>query len=43
MLFQLLKSVGSWAYKMFFDNKIADNEARLYDNWFKEDIDNESL
>jgi hypothetical protein len=34
MLFQLLKSVKSLAYKIMFDNDMADKEARLY---FKDD------
>jgi hypothetical protein len=36
MLFRLLRSAKSLAYKMLFDNKIADNEARLY---FGDDYD----
>jgi hypothetical protein len=38
-LLALLKSVKKWV----FDNKIADAEARLYSDWFKEDIDDEGL
>ena len=30
MLFQLLKNVKNWAYKIMFDNDMADKEARLY-------------
>jgi hypothetical protein len=30
MLFRLLKSVKRWVFSIFLDNKIADNEARLY-------------
>ena len=33
MLFRLLKSVGNWVYKIFFDNKIADNEMRVMYGW----------
>jgi hypothetical protein len=43
MLLVLLKNVSKWVYNVFFDNKIADNEARLYSDWFKEEIDDESL
>jgi hypothetical protein len=43
MLYQLLKSALKWVYNIFFDNNIADAEARLYENWFKEEVDNESL
>jgi hypothetical protein len=43
MLLVLLKNVSRWVYNIFFDNKIADAEARLYSNWFKEEIDDESL
>jgi hypothetical protein len=43
MLFQLLKSGLKWVYNIFFDNKIADAEARLYSNWFKEEVDDERL
>jgi hypothetical protein len=43
MLLVLLKSVKKWVFSIFLDNKIADNEARLYSNWFKEEIDDESL
>ena len=34
MLLALLKNVKNWV----FDNKIADAEARLYADWFKEEI-----
>ncbi len=37
MLLVLLKSVKKWVYSFIFDNKIADAEARLYSEWFKED------
>lgn len=30
MLFRLLKSAKKWVFSIFLDNKIADNEARLY-------------
>lgn len=43
MLLALLKSVKNWVFSIFLDNKIADAEARLYSNWFKEDIDDEGL
>jgi hypothetical protein len=43
MLFQLLKSALRWVYNIFFDNNIADAEARLYSNWFKEEVDDERL
>jgi hypothetical protein len=43
MLLALLKNVSSWVYSILFDNKIADAEARLYSNWFKEEVDDESL
>ena len=33
MLFQLLKNVKKWAYKMLLDNKIADNEMRVFYGW----------
>jgi len=36
MLFQLLKNVKKWVFSIFLDNKIADNEARLY---FGDDYD----
>ncbi len=36
MLLVLLKSVKSWAYKILFDNKIADNEPMFF---IKEEID----
>lgn len=29
MLFRLLKNASKWVYKVLFDNKIADNEARM--------------
>lgn len=43
MLFQLLKSALRWVYNLLFNNKIADAEARLYSNWFKEDVDDEGI
>ena len=43
MLLVLLKSVKNWVFSIFLDNKIADAEARLYSDYFKEEIDNESL
>jgi hypothetical protein len=43
MLLALLKNASNWVYSIFFDNKIADTEARLYSDWFKEDIDDEGL
>ena len=43
MLLVLLKNASKWVYSIFFDNKIADNEAKLYSNWFKEEIDDECL
>ncbi len=36
MLFQLLRNVKKWVFSIFLDNKIADNEARLY---FGDDYD----
>jgi hypothetical protein len=36
MLFRLLRSVKNLAYSILFENKIADNEARLY---FGDDYD----
>ena len=33
MLFRLLKNVKSWAFKMIFENKIADNEMRVFYGW----------
>jgi hypothetical protein len=43
MLLVLLKNVKKWVFSIFLDNKIADAEARLYSNWFKEEIDDEGL
>ena len=43
MLFRLLKNVKNWVFSIFLDNKIADAEARLYSDWFKEEIDDEGL
>lgn len=36
MLLVLLKNVSNWVYKILFDNKIAENEAKLF---FGEKID----
>lgn len=33
MLFQLLKNVKKWAFSIFLDNKIADNEMRVFYEW----------
>ena len=43
MLLVLLKSASKWVFDLFMNNKIADNEARLYSDWFKEEVDDESL
>lgn len=43
MLLALLKNASSWVYSIFFDNKIAEAEERLYSDWFKEEIDDERL
>jgi hypothetical protein len=43
MLLALLKNASSWVYNIFFDNKIADAEAKLYSSWFEEEIDDEGL
>jgi hypothetical protein len=43
MLSALLKNASSWVYSIFFDNKIADAEERLYSDWFKEEVDDERL
>lgn len=36
MLLALLKNVSKWVFDLFMNNKIADNEARLY---FGDDYD----
>lgn len=43
MLFLLLKNVKKWVFSIFLDNKIADAEANLYSDWFKEEVDDEGL
>lgn len=41
MLLVLLKSVGNWAYKILFDNKIADNEMRVMYGWEPDESEKE--
>lgn len=41
MLFQLLKNVGNWVYKILFDNRIADNEMRVMYGWEPDESEKE--
>jgi hypothetical protein len=43
MLLALLKNVSKWVFDLFMNNKIADAEARLYSDWFQEEVDDEGL